>query len=497
MDLDHFIAGRVHPSSGARRIVVRSPATSETIGSAAHGTAEDVAAAVEAADRAARSGVWSELDPLDRAAVLHRVADRLAARIGELALLESAVTGRPVREMKAQIGRLPEWLRHFAGLARGLEGGVLPFKGDYLNYTQYRPYGVVGLLTPWNHPLLIFVKKLSAALAAGNCVVAKPSELAPLSPLLFACLASEAGLPDGVLNVVAGDGAETGAALCAAPQVARLDLTGGTETGRRVAAAAAQRLVPATLELGGKAPVVVFDDTPLDEAVRACAFAGFIASGQTCISGTRFLVQEPLYPDFVEAFTLKVSSIRLGDPADPATEMGPVVSEAQMERVLGHIEIGRREGARVTCGGRRAQLAPPLDRGWYVEPTVFADCTPDMHVVQEEIFGPVVAVLPFRDEADAVRLANRSRFGLGASVWTRDVRRAHRVAGQIRAGIVWVNDHHKNDPSSPWGGLGESGYGKENGWDALRDYMVKQSVVVRLADDFPDWYGAAAGKRYG
>jgi acyl-CoA reductase-like NAD-dependent aldehyde dehydrogenase len=496
MDLDHFIEGSARRSTQDKRLVLRSPATGKVIGSAPLGSREDVALAVAAGERAAKSDSWSSRDPLDRALILRRVADALSDRLQEYAALESEVTGRPIREMRAQMARLPEWFHYFAGIARGLEGSVVPFKGPYLNYTQYAPLGVVGLLTPWNHPLLILVKKLAAALAAGNCVVVKPSELAPLSALDFARVATEAGLPPGVLNVVSGDGG-TGASLCESPSIAHLDLTGGTQTGQRVATAAAERIVPVTLELGGKAPVVVFEDTPLEEAVAACTFAGFIASGQTCISGTRFLIQDKIYDAFVDRFVSKVKSIRLGDPADPATEMGPVISERQMHRALDYIRIGQEEGATLACGGRRAQLPPPLDVGYYVEPTVFVDVSAGMRVFREEIFGPVVCVSRFRDEAEAIRLANDSPFGLGASVWTRDIGRGHRVAKSITAGIVWINDHHKNDPASVWGGFGQSGYGKENGWDALREYMRKQSVVVRLSEGFSDWYGAGEDKRYG
>lgn len=497
LDFDLFYGGDSRTSGGERRMTISNPATGAVIGSVPDATEADVRAATRAAQDAVDRGDWTEADALDRGRILNQLADALADRISYYASLESAVTGRPIREMQAQMARLPEWFRYFAGIARGLEGGVAPFKGAYLSYTQHQPYGVVALITPWNHPLLIMVKKLSAALAAGNCVVVKPSDLAPISALDFAAMATEAGLPAGVLNVVTGTGEGAGAALCRAPEVARIDLTGGTETGRRVGAIAADRIVPVTLELGGKAPVLIFDGTPLEEAVNAAAFAAFVATGQTCISGTRFLVAAPLYDDFVAAFAAKARSIRLGHPADPETDMGPLIARRQTKRVLDYIDIGLQDGARLVAGGGQPDVSPPLSNENFVEPTVFADVTPEMRIFQEEIFGPVACVTPFADEAAAIRLANATSFGLGASVWTRDVGQAHRVAKALKSGIVWINDHHKNDPAAVWGGFGASGHGKENGWQALQDYLRTQSVVVRLSEEFPDWYGASGPRRYG
>lgn len=477
---------------GRQRLPVRSPATGDVLGSVPIADAADVTAAVAAAQEAAAP--WARVDPLDRGRHLRNLGDLLRARMPELAAMESAITGRPIREMRAQMSRIPEWLDYFGGIAAGLEGEANRVRGGYLTYTAYEPYGVCALLTPWNHPILILVKKLAAAVAAGNTVVVKPSELAPGTPLMLAHWAAEAGLPAGVVNVVTGE-AETGALLCAAQAVQHIDLTGGTETGRRVAAAAGARLVPCTLELGGKTPVLVFEDAAVEEAAAAAAFSAFVAAGQTCVSASRFIVARPLYEAFLAAFGRRARALRLGDPSDPATDMGPVIARASRERCLAHVRRAVEAGARLVCGGGRPDLPAPFDAGHFIEPTVLADVTCDMPVFREELFGPVAAVLPFDGEEEALRLANDTPFALGAAVWTSDVARAHRVAGAVRAGMVWVNDHHKNDPRSIWGGFGDSGYGKENGWDALRGYQRKRSVVVRTAPAFDDWF--AGGKRYG
>lgn len=490
----HFplLAGGVPQEGTAGRRSVLSPATGAVIATVAEAGADDVAAACRAA-AAAFTG-WSATDATERARLLRRLAEIVASRITDLATLESAVTGRPIREMRAQMQRIPEWLDYFAGIVLGLEGEANRVRGGFLTYTQYRPHGVCALLTPWNHPVLILTKKLAAALAAGNTVVIKPSELAPVSPLILADWAREAGFPDGVVNVVTG-GAATGAALVADPHVAHIDLTGGTATGRIVAAEAARRLVPCTLELGGKTPVLIFDDAPLDEAVAGALFSAFVAAGQTCVSGARFLVHRPVAERFLEAFARRASALKVGDPADMATDVGPVISAAARDRCFGFIDETRETTAILAAGGSRPALPAPFDSGFFVPPTVFTGVTPDMRLFRDEVFGPVVSVTSFEDEAEAIRLANDTPFALGAGIWTRDILRGHRVAAAVRAGVTWLNDHHKNDPRSIWGGYGESGYGKENGWDALKGYLTKSSVVVRTAAQFDDWF--AGGTRYG
>ena len=489
---DLRIGGRPGRATSSATVMVRSPATGELLAIVPDAGGADVAAATAAASAAFPS--WSGLPPEDRARVLFALAAIVRERIASLADLESAVTGRPIREMRAQMSRIPEWLEFFAAAAMTLEAEANHLRGGFLTYTRHEPHGVCALLTPWNHPVLILVKKLSAALAAGNTVVVKPSELAPVSPLVLADWATEAGLPGGVLNVVTG-GPATGAHLVAAPAVAHIDLTGGTATGRRIAAAAGERLVPTVMELGGKAPVIVADDVDLDEAVAGATFAAFVAAGQTCVSGTRFIVEDGVYDAFVERLAARARSLRVGDPADPATDMGPVISAAARARCLDHVAAALAEGGRLVAGGGVPALPAPFDRGHFVEPTVFADVRPDARLFREEVFGPVVAATRARDEAEALALANDCEFALGASVWCRDVAKAHRLAGAVRAGVVWINDHHKNDPRSVWGGFGASGWGKENGWDALKGYLRKRSVVVRTSPSFGDWF--AGGARYG
>ena len=486
------INGKWFQSAADPLIEVHSPAHGGLLATVPDAGAQSIDHAVSSAHKSL--DIWSNLDAFDRSRHLHAFAEVIRQRIDELAEIETAVTGRPIREMRSQLSRVPEWLEYFASIAIGLEAEANDVKGGFVTMTRYEPLGVCALLTPWNHPTLILIKKLAAALAAGNTCVVKPSELAPVSPLLLASWATEAGIPDGVVDVITG-GVETGERLCDHALVARIDLTGGTATGRRVAAKAGHRLVPCTLELGGKTPVVVFADTPVKEAVAGSVFSAFIAAGQTCVSGARFIVEEAIYEKFLDEFAKRAKSIRLGDPADPNTDMGPVISAAARERCLEAISEAQAAGARCVIGGGCPNLPSPFNKGNYVEPTIFADVTPEMSLFRNEVFGPVVSVTPFKTEQQALALSNDSDYALGAALWTRDVTRAHRVAKQMRSGVMWVNDHHKNDPRSIWGGFGASGYGKENGWEALKSNLRKRSIVLRTAPNFDDWF--AGGKRYG
>lgn len=489
-----FIGGKHVPAASRKTFKVENPATGATIALAAQGEAEDINHAVGVA--ATAFAQWGATSGEERAGVLSKAAEILRARMDGFVDVEVKQTGRPIREMAAQLSRLPEWYEYFGAVARTHEDTIPPFGGSYLNYTRRVPLGVIGQLTPWNHPLLILTKKVAPALAAGNAIVAKPSELAPLSPLMLADVLSDAGLPAGAYNVVPGFGPTAGLALASHPGVSKIDLTGGTETGKTVASIAGKHLARVTAELGGKASVIVFDDVDVEEAVSAAMFAAFIASGQTCVQGSRILAHKTIHDRLVERLVNRTNKIVIGDPSNPATQMGPVISEKQLETVERYVRIGVEEGANLAAGGRRLS-DPPFDKGYFYAPTVFTDVKNEMTIAQEEIFGPVVCVLPFASEDEAVALANGTEFGLSASVWTRDIRRAHHVAHQLRIGVVWINDHHRIDPASPWGGFKMSGIGRENGIIAYHEYTQLQSVIVNLADQPFDWYVAdTMGKRY-
>jgi phenylacetaldehyde dehydrogenase len=483
-----LIGGEETPAASREWLTVTNPSTGEALARVAAAGAEDVDRAVRVGLDAFAAGVWGQRPVAERARVLQRLADGIERRIEELFRLETLNNGRPWSETRAQVSRLPEWYRYNAALLVADRTHVVPMPGPYHSYTQRFPLGVVGILSSFNHPLMIGSKSLAPALATGNSVVLKPSEQTPLTSLLLGEIAAEAGLPPGVLGVVPGLGPVAGAALCAHPAVAKITFTGGTEAGRAVARAAAGRFAKITVELGGKTPVLVFADSPVAEAARGAAFAGFVAAGQTCIAGSRVLVQRSIHDDFVAALVAEAERIRIGDPARPETQLGPLISARARRRVLEYVRLGSDEGAAVATGGTTVTV-PGCEGGSFVRPTVLTGVRNDMRVAREEIFGPVVVVIPFSDEDDAVAMANDSPYGLGAAVWTRDVARAHRVAGRLAHGIVWVNDHHRLDPSSPWGGVRDSGVGREGGWESFHDFSHVRAVTVRIAEDPVDWYG--------
>ncbi|MGZ4615074.1 MAG: aldehyde dehydrogenase [Actinomycetes bacterium] len=436
----------------------------------------DVQAAVAAA-RAALEGPWGAMTPTQRGKLLHRLGELIAREAGRLAELETRDNGKLLREMAGQMAYLPEWYFYYAGLADKVQGSVIPSdKPNYLVYTRHEPVGVVAAIVPWNSPLLLLSWKVAPALAAGCTIVAKPSDYTPVSTLVFAELVAEAGFPPGVVNVVTGWGPEVGTALSSHPGVDKIAFTGSTQVGKLIARAAADNLTRVTLELGGKSAQVVFADADLDAAANGVIAGVFAATGQTCMAGSRVVVQDSVKDALVDRIVSRARTIKIGNPLDQDTEMGPMATDKQYLTVLSHFASAREQGATIACGGN------PVEElgGWFVEPTVLVDTTPQMRAVQEEIFGPVVAVTTFRDEDEAVALANGTEFGLAGSVWTKDVHRAHRVAARLRAGTVWINAYRVVAPHVPFGGFGASGLGRENGVDAIREYTELKSVWVEL-----------------
>jgi acyl-CoA reductase-like NAD-dependent aldehyde dehydrogenase len=490
----NFVDGREIEAGSGQMLDVRNPATGEVIAKIPNSTADDVDCAMKSARAAFDGKAWGGMDVRSRARLVNRLADAFEANLEQLYRLETLNNGRPVNETRAQLSRLPDFFRYFAGLALSRRDAVIPVEGSYLNYTLRTPIGIVANCTPFNHPLMILCKSLAAVLASGCVTVVKPSEYTPLTTLKLARIFTEAGLPPGVFNVVLGLGQSTGKMLAEHPDINKLVLTGGTEAGRIAGAAAAKVFAHQTLELGGKTPVMVFEDFDVDRAVNYAAFGAFIGAGQTCVCASRHLVQASIYDEFVEKLKAKTESIRIGDPFDPLTQLGPVISARQRDRVLSYCGFGHEDGARLLTGGEGAKI-PGHENGYFIRPTVFCDVTSNMRIFQQEVFGPFTSVTRFADEADALRLANNSPFGLAAAIRTRDVARAHRVAAAVKAGIVWVNDHHRLDPASPWGGVDDSGVGREFGTESFDDHFNVKSIMVATHDQPFDWYRDTAGQR--
>ena len=489
-----FIDGREVPATSSDLLDVINPATGALLAQISHASDEDVDRAVRSAHDAFESHEWASMSNRTRAKLINKLADVFEANIEEMFTLETANNGRSLNETRAQLSRLPDFFRYNAGLAIARRDAVIPVDGNYLNYTLRTPIGVVGNSTPFNHPLMIMVKSLAPTLASGCTTVVKPSEYTPLTTLRLAQLFVDAGLPPGCFNVITGLGPTTGKALAQHPGLAKWVLTGGTEAGRLTGAMAGSNFAHQTLELGGKTPVLVFDDFDIEQAVNYAAFGGFIGAGQTCICGSRQIVHEKVYDEFVERLAAKAKTIRIGNPADPSVQLGPVVSARQQQRVLNYIRIGLEEDkARLVAGGK-VPSDPALKNGFFVEPTVFADVTPRMRIFQEEVFGPFVSVSKFSTEAEGLAMANDSPFGLAGAVRTNDVTRAHRVAARLKCGIVWINDHHRLDPASPWGGVKDSGIGRECGTESFDQHFETKSVMIRLDDAPFDWYKDTASQ---
>lgn len=483
-----IINGREVSSSTGEMSEIINPTNGQVLGRSALASEADIDDAVGAAKDAFDSGIWSQAAIHHRSSVLHAFANLIDDHLEDLFRLETRNNGRPITETRAQVTRLGDWYRYNASLLLADRTSVVPMPGPYHSYTSRFPIGVVGILSSFNHPLMISSKSVAPALATGNSVVLKPSELTPFTCLMIGDIALEAGIPPGVFNVVPGIGVIAGKRLTEHPDVGKVVFTGGTEPGRQVSIAAASRFAKVTVELGGKTPVIVFDDQNVNTSAKGSAFGAFVAAGQTCICGSRILVQETIYDEFVDALCNEASKIRIGDPALPETQLGPVISEKAQQRILDYISTAKEEGATVAWGGSVPSEGVAFG-GFFVEPTVLKNVTNLMRCAREEIFGPVAVVIPFSDENDAVDQANDSRYGLGSSIWTNDVARAHRVAGRLNHGIVWVNDHHRLDPSSPWGGVKDSGSGREGGWESFHDFTHIRSVTVRTAADGVDWYG--------
>ena len=481
-----YIGGKFVDPSGGEWFDSFNPFTGKPWAKIPRGTAADVERAVEAAHAAFTKGAWPKLNATQRGALLRKLGDLIAEKAEDLAKVEVHDNGKLLAEMGGQLRYVPQWYYYYGGLADKIEGSVIPTdKAQVFNFTRYEPLGVVAAITPWNSPLLLTAWKLAPALAAGNTVVLKPSEFTSASALEFVKLVEQAGFPPGVVNVVTGFGKDVGEPLVAHPLVRKVAFTGGEMSGQRVYETAAKGLKKVSLELGGKSPNIVFDDANLDNAVKGAISGIFAATGQTCIAGSRLLVQESIHNQFVDRLVDFAKTARMGNPMSLETQVGPVTTMPQFEKILGYMEVAKGEGAKVALGGGKASR-PECGEGWFVEPTIFTGVNNKMRIAQEEVFGPVLSIIPFRDEEDAVEIGNDVLYGLAAGVWTQSMRRAITMSERLQAGTVWVNMYRAVSYTSPFGGYKRSGLGRENGQDAIYDFLQTKSVWINLAEEIPN-----------
>jgi len=452
-----------------------NPATGEVIAKVAAAGPKDVDKAVKCARRALETGPWSKMDAADRGKLLFKLADLVDAHADELASLESLNCGKTITDSKGDMQGVANTLRYYGGWADKIEGKTVPVRGSFLCYTLRQPVGVVGQIIPWNFPLLMLAWKWGPALACGNTIVMKPAEQTPLTALRIGELAIEAGFPPGVVNIINGLGETTGAAMVTHPDIDKIAFTGHVDTAKIITKAAADTLKRTTFELGGKSPNVIFADADMDAAVQGAFHAIYFHGGQCCTAGSRLFVEQKIHQEFVERLAEKSKERKIGDPLDPMTEQGPQVSQEQMDKILGYVQLGQKQGATLMTGGHRVG-----DKGFFVEPTIFDNVKDDMAIAKDEIFGPVVSVLPFKSLDEVLPRANNTTYGLAAAIWTKDIDKAHLFAKGVKAGTVWVNCYHVVDTTTPFGGFKMSGQGRENGEAALEHYTEMKTVTVKL-----------------
>lgn len=484
-----FIDGQFVDAESGKTFNSPNPATGETFAEVAEADKADIDKAVAAARRAFE-GKWSKISARDRGRMIYKLAQLIEQHATELAELETGDNGKPIREsLYVDVPQAVENFEYFAGYATKIEGETIPVPGQMFNYTLREPVGVCGQIIPWNFPLLMAAWKLAPALAAGNTVVLKPAEQTPVTAMELAKLIQEADFPEGVVNIVPGYGETAGAALASHPGIDKVAFTGSTEVGKLIAKAAADNLTKVSLELGGKAPNIVFADADIDQAVNGAMMGIFFNQGQVCCAGSRIFLEEKVKDEFLDRFKSKAEAVKVGNPMDKATLMGPQVSLEQLDRIKSYVGIAREEGATVLSGGEAPELEAGFENGYFFKPTIFSECTNRMRVAQEEIFGPVSSVITFTDEGDLLKQANDTIYGLSAGIWTRDIVRAHRFARDIKAGVIWINTFNMFNAASPFGGFKQSGYGREMGKHALQLYTQVKSVWVDLSGKPIGWFG--------